>query len=120
MLTDTQWTMLEPLVEQCRPRGKTPPQDLQRTSTAGGRWSTSALAASQSATCPLVSRTAMGRHRRSVRAWILVERPRRERPIAWSRSPLYRLPPSDGPSRPRRPSAREPAGRPPGPEPERA
>jgi hypothetical protein len=28
MLTDTQWAMLEPLVEQCRPKGKTPPQDL--------------------------------------------------------------------------------------------
>jgi hypothetical protein len=27
MLTDTQWAMLEPLVEQCRPKGKTPPQD---------------------------------------------------------------------------------------------
>jgi hypothetical protein len=24
MLTDTQWTMLEPLVEQCRLKGKTP------------------------------------------------------------------------------------------------
>ena len=31
MLTDTQWVMLEPLVEQCRPKGKTPPQDLRRT-----------------------------------------------------------------------------------------
>ena len=31
MLTDTQWAMLEPLVEQCRPKGKTPPQDLRRT-----------------------------------------------------------------------------------------
>jgi hypothetical protein len=28
MLTDTQWPILEPLVEQCRPKGKTPPQDL--------------------------------------------------------------------------------------------
>jgi len=27
MLTDTQWAVLEPLVEQCRPKGKTP-QDL--------------------------------------------------------------------------------------------
>src|SRR3954469_10937359 len=26
MLTDTQWGRLEPLVEQCRPKGKTPPQ----------------------------------------------------------------------------------------------
>lgn len=31
MLTDTRWPMLEPLVEQCRPKGKTPPQDLRRT-----------------------------------------------------------------------------------------
>jgi transposase len=31
MLTDAQWMMLEPLVEQCRPKGKTPPQDLRRT-----------------------------------------------------------------------------------------
>jgi hypothetical protein len=34
MLTDTQWAMLEPLVEQCRPKGKTPPQDLRRTMDA--------------------------------------------------------------------------------------
>jgi hypothetical protein len=25
MLTDAQWAMLEPLVEQCRPKGKTSP-----------------------------------------------------------------------------------------------
>jgi transposase len=31
MLTGTQWAMLEPLVEQCRPKGKTTPQDLRRT-----------------------------------------------------------------------------------------
>ena len=31
MLTDAQWAMLEPLVEQCRPKGKTPPQDLRQT-----------------------------------------------------------------------------------------
>jgi hypothetical protein len=31
MLRDTQWAMLEPLVEQCRSKGKTPPQDLRRT-----------------------------------------------------------------------------------------
>jgi transposase len=31
MLTDTQWAILEPLVEQCRPKGKAPPQDLRRT-----------------------------------------------------------------------------------------
>ena len=31
MLTDAQWAMLGPLVEQCRPKGKTPPQDLRRT-----------------------------------------------------------------------------------------
>ena len=34
MLTDAQWAMLEPLVEQCRPKGKTPPQDLRRTLNA--------------------------------------------------------------------------------------
>ena len=45
MLTDTQWAMLEPLVEQCRPKGKTPPQDLRRTISAilwrhqnGAKW----------------------------------------------------------------------------------
>ena len=31
MLSDTQWAVLEPLVEACRPKGKTPPQDLRRT-----------------------------------------------------------------------------------------
>jgi transposase len=31
MLTDMQWAMLEPLVEQCRPKGNTPLQDLRRT-----------------------------------------------------------------------------------------
>jgi len=45
MLTDTQWAMLEPLVEQCRPKGKTPPHDLRRTMEAilwrhenGAKW----------------------------------------------------------------------------------
>jgi transposase len=45
MLTDTPWAMLEPLVEQCRPKGKTPPQDLRRTFEAilwrhenGAKW----------------------------------------------------------------------------------
>src|SRR5215218_4269319 len=45
MLTDTQWGRLEPLVEQCRPKGKTPPQDLRRTLAAilwrhenGAKW----------------------------------------------------------------------------------
>ena len=45
MLTDTQWAMLEPLVEQCRPKGKTPPRDLRRTLEAilwrhenGAKW----------------------------------------------------------------------------------
>src|SRR5215211_2229878 len=45
MLTDTQWAMLEPLVEQCRPKGKTPPRDLRRTLDAilwrhenGAKW----------------------------------------------------------------------------------
>jgi transposase len=31
MLSDAQWAVLEPLVEACRPKAKTPPQDLQRT-----------------------------------------------------------------------------------------
>ena len=45
MLTDTQWGRLEPLVEQCRPKGTTPPQDLRRTLSAilwrhenGAKW----------------------------------------------------------------------------------
>ena len=45
LLKDAQWAMLEPLVEQCRPKGKTPPQDLHRTLEAilwrhrnGAKW----------------------------------------------------------------------------------
>jgi transposase len=45
MLTDAQWAMLEPLVEQCRPKGKTPLQELRRTFDAipwrhqnGAKW----------------------------------------------------------------------------------
>jgi transposase len=45
MLTDTQWGRLEPLIEACRPKGKTPPQDLRRTLSAilwrhqnGAKW----------------------------------------------------------------------------------
>ena len=45
MLTDAQWAMLEPLMEPCRPKGKTPPQDLRRTLEAilwrhenGAKW----------------------------------------------------------------------------------
>ena len=45
MLTDTQWARLEPLIEICRPKGKTPPQDLRRTLSAilwrhqnGAKW----------------------------------------------------------------------------------
>ena len=34
MLSDALWAMLEPLVEACRPKGKTPPQDLRRTLSA--------------------------------------------------------------------------------------
>lgn len=30
MLTGAQWAMLESLVERCRPKGKTPPNDLRR------------------------------------------------------------------------------------------
>src|ERR687894_3106588 len=45
MLPDTQWAMLEPLIEACRPKGKTPPQDLRRTMSSilwrhqnGAKW----------------------------------------------------------------------------------
>ena len=45
MLTDVQWAMLEPLIEACRPRGKTAPQELRRTISAilwrhqnGAKW----------------------------------------------------------------------------------
>jgi transposase len=45
MLSDTQWAMLGPLIEACRPKGKTPPQDLRRTMSAilwrhqnGAKW----------------------------------------------------------------------------------
>src|SRR4028119_1237953 len=45
MLTDAQWTVLEPLIEACRPKGKTAPQDLRRTISAilwrhqnGAKW----------------------------------------------------------------------------------
>ena len=41
-------------------------------------------------------RKATGRPRSSVSAWILLVRPPRERPIACSKSPLLRPPPSDG------------------------
>src|ERR671921_2742006 len=34
MLNDAEWRKLEPLVEACRPRGRTPPQDLRRTISA--------------------------------------------------------------------------------------
>src|SRR3954466_14045967 len=34
MLVDAQWMSLEPLIEACRPKGKTPPQDLRRTISA--------------------------------------------------------------------------------------
>ena len=45
MLSDAQWAELEPLVEACRPKGMTPPQDLRRTVSAilwrhqnGAKW----------------------------------------------------------------------------------
>ncbi len=45
MLSDAQWAMLEPLIEACRPKGKTAPQDLRRTISAilwrhqnGAKW----------------------------------------------------------------------------------
>ncbi len=45
MLTEAQWTMLEPLVEACRPHAKVPPSHLRRTMSAilwrhenGAKW----------------------------------------------------------------------------------
>ncbi len=45
MLTDVQWATLEPLIETCRPKGKTAPRDLRRTLSAilwrhqnGAKW----------------------------------------------------------------------------------
>lgn len=45
VLTDAEWAILHPLIEACRPRGKTPPQHLRRTVTAilwrhtnGAKW----------------------------------------------------------------------------------
>ena len=45
MLSDAQWALLEPLIEICRPKGKTPPQNLRRTVSAilwrhqnGAKW----------------------------------------------------------------------------------
>jgi transposase len=45
MLDDVEWGKLEPLIAACRPRGKTPPQDLRRTISAilwrhqnGAKW----------------------------------------------------------------------------------
>jgi transposase len=45
MLTDVQWTILEPLVEACRPHAKVPPSHLRRTMSAilwrhenGAKW----------------------------------------------------------------------------------
>ena len=45
MLTDEQWAVLEPLVEQCRPHAKVPPRHLRRTIEAilwrhnnGAKW----------------------------------------------------------------------------------
>ena len=42
---DAHWISLEPLIEACRPKGKTPPQDLRRTISAivwrhqnGAKW----------------------------------------------------------------------------------
>ena len=45
MLTDAHWVRPEPLIEACRPKGKTQPQDLRRTLSAilwrhenGAKW----------------------------------------------------------------------------------
>ncbi len=36
MLSDAQWVLLEPLIEVCRPKGKTPPQNLRRKGVITG------------------------------------------------------------------------------------
>lgn len=46
---------------------------------------------------PGVSRKATGRPTASVRAWIFVVRPPRERPMALRKAPLLRPPPSGAP-----------------------
>jgi transposase len=45
LLTDAQWAVLSPLIEQCRPHAKVPPQHLRRTISAiiwrhdnGAKW----------------------------------------------------------------------------------
>jgi transposase len=45
VLTDTEWAVLSPLIEECRPRGKTQPHELRRTIEAiiwrhenGAKW----------------------------------------------------------------------------------
>src|SRR5918911_4102208 len=45
VLTDGRWAALEPLIEACRPKGKTPPRNLRRTVAAiirrhanGAKW----------------------------------------------------------------------------------
>ncbi|MFX8523713.1 transposase, partial [Acinetobacter baumannii] len=45
VLRDAEWEILHPLIEECRPRGKTAPQHLRRTITAivwrhtnGAKW----------------------------------------------------------------------------------
>jgi hypothetical protein len=44
MLADAHWMRLEPLIEACRPKGKTPPQDLRRRlSGAGSRRSSGGI-----------------------------------------------------------------------------
>jgi hypothetical protein len=57
----------------------------------------SARAPSRSGALPGVSWKAKGRPRSSVRAWIFVVRPPRDRPIALLKAPLLRLPLSDAP-----------------------
>jgi hypothetical protein len=54
-------------------------------------------AAAMSASWPGVRWNAQGLQSGSLKAWIFVVRPPRERPIACSRSPLFRHWPSDGP-----------------------
>jgi hypothetical protein len=56
VLSDAQWVLLEPLIEVCRPKGKTPPQNLRRK---GGNYRGSAFARSSPRNRPLVGQMAL-------------------------------------------------------------
>ncbi len=71
---------------------------IRQHDAAAGRRSSSSAPALQSGACPPVSRKASGRQKQSVRAWIFVVRPPRERPMAWLYQPLCPLRRTGGPS----------------------